>query len=71
MLHRVYEISDIAAADGSLALTQELSLGLKNNVEALRLACAYLLNPYESKPNNNQWVSLIFHEHSKSASILK
>ena len=44
---------------------------MKNNVEALSLACSYISAPYEQRTASNQWISLIFHEHSKSYAILK
>ena len=46
MLYRLHEVSHAALADGIRTVTQELSLGLKNNMEALRLACSYISSPY-------------------------
>lgn len=34
---------------------------MKNNMEALKLACTYISTPYEQKTASNQWISLIFH----------
>ena len=71
MFHRLHEVPHAAPAHGRRPLTQELTLAMKNNVEALRLACTYISSPYEQKTPSNQWISLIFHEHSKSSAILK
>lgn len=71
MFHWLHEVSHATPAHGRRPVIQELSLSMKNNLEALRLACTYISSPYEQKASSNQWISLIFHEHSKSSAILK
>ena len=44
---------------------------MKNGVEALKLSSRYLSNSYEQKNASPAWISLLFHEHFKSYSILR
>lgn len=71
MPYRFLEVSLIASSYGSTALIQELNLNMKNGVEALKLSSKYLTNSFEQKNPSSAWISLLFHEHFKSYSILK
>ena len=31
----------------------------------------YMANPYDQRNSNNQWISTIFHEHSKSTAMIR
>ena len=50
----------------SHSLIQELNVCLKSSVKAISLAGKYINNPYENRNASSQWISSIFHEHSKA-----
>lgn len=52
-------------------LIQELSITIKNNLEAIKITSMYMANPYDQRNSNNQWISTIFHEHSKSTAMIR
>ena len=53
------------------SLIQELNICLKSSVKAINLAGKYINNPYENRNSTSQWISSVFHEHSKAYSCLK
>ena len=70
MLHWLLEVSDAASPHGSLLLIQELSICLKSSVRTLLLGSKYIDNKPEQKAPP-QWISLVFHEHSKNVHTLR